>query len=155
MVYELRRGPGPRTFDPEAEARYHGEVEEAKAKRNVIQIRNGQRLRELARINEPARIAKSQVGLSLRVLREFNNTRFPQPTQPSLYRRMSGAAPLDMSKDPLEAFADSWVANIGNTKRNPVAESLRSLRRDRIERTLRDPDQERRKHKEKVRQRYL
>ncbi len=89
MVYELRRGQVPRPLDPEGDARYYAEVEETKATRNEIQLRLGKRLRELARINESARVARSQVGLSLRVLRQFISNRFPQPISPSPYRRMS------------------------------------------------------------------
>lgn len=148
MVYELRRGPSPRPLDPEGDAEYSAEVEAAKAKRNEIQTRLGARLRELARINEPARIAKSQIGLSLRVLREVINNKFPQPIKPSRYWNMSGPASLDLSKDPLEAFADRWVANMGKRKPRYV-----SARQDR--RPQRDWEEERRKHREMMRKRTL
>jgi hypothetical protein len=148
IVYELRRGPGPRPLDPEGDARYHAQVEEAKARRNEIQFSLGARLRKLARINEPARGARTQIGLSLRVLRTFINNRFPQPIRPSPYRRMHGPGSPDLSRDPLEAFADNWVDKIGQSKRKLV-----TARHDK--RPQRDWEEERRKHEEMMRLRSL
>lgn len=158
-VYELR-GPDGMSVQPLQVGRSERrakESEEAKAERNAELIRLGEELRKIAAERAPVRLAIGQVGLSLRALRLFQDTRFPVPLKKRPFKLMSGVANPDLTQDPLKAFADRWVAGM-NGRGSPEAQAMRAAKaKDAAirRRPHRDWDEEKRKHREMMRQRSL